>query len=296
MNFCESVAQWRIIKVMSPTALVTLVSILGISIALSQPEVLWKKDAPAAGFTTREDLTIKLEDGTFKLGIGDKAVAGVAKAFIHDNATRIQQSDGKLDAEVHESVRNIILSFGTSKGQSKDTPGHLTGKKITGEKVDGHWKFHLAGKAKPEAAEATALKQFAGYTEIIEALGQLYGPTPRSVGETWKPNLSDMKKTAVALDADLLCKLESISEQDGDRIARISVSGQMTGDVGQGNSVNIKISGIILRSLRDMVDTELEMSGTFKYDGIFGKNADTGAKAEIVAPLKLKRTVKVVKP
>jgi hypothetical protein len=297
MNSCESVPQWRITKAMQlPSAIFTLALFLGTTSAFPQGEILRNSEPQAAGFSTKEDLTIRLEDGTFRLGVGDKAVAGTARAFIHDNATRTQQGGDRLAVEVHESLRNIVLSMGTGgKGKPKDTPGHLTGKNITGSKVDGHWKFNLASKEKPEAAEATALRQFAAYIEVIEALGELYGPNPRSVGDTWKPDLSALKNTAVAMDADLQCKLEEVSEKDGDRIARISVSGQLTGEVGQGNNVSIKIAGTILRSLRDMVDTEMEMSGTFKYNGIFGKNADTGAKAEIAAPLKVKRTVKVLK-
>lgn len=271
-------------------ALIVAVVFLSNAAAFSQSVILWKNESPPAGFTTREELTLNLDEGKFKLGIGDKGVVGTARAFVHDIVTRTQLGVGEQEAEVGESVRNIVFSFG-KKGEPKDTAGHLAGKKITGGKIDGHWKFGLVGKKKTEAAEATALRQFAGYTEFVEALGLIYGEEARKVGDVWKPDLSAVKKVYVGLDVDLLCKLEDVSEKDGDRIARISVKGHLGGEVAAGSNVRVEISGTISRSLRDMIDTDLEMSGTFNYTGAFGKSSALGAQAEISAPLKVRRTV-----
>ena len=154
------------------------------------------------------------------------------------------------------------------------------------------WIFTLTGKQEPDAAEASALKQFTGYSEAVEALGLLYGTEPRKVGETWKPDISPVKQANPDIDADLECKLDDIKPRDGDTVAQISVTGRLTANIKNGGSVQLAINGIIHRSLRDMVDLDTEVNGNFRYTGKFGKG---DSKAEITAPVKLTRTVKVGK-
>ena len=61
--------------------------------------------------------------------------------------------------------------------------------------------------------------------------------------------------------------------------------------------MQVAINGVIERSLRDMVDLSTEVNGNFRYTGELGKGKD-GQKANdasIEAPVKISRTVKIVK-
>ncbi len=271
--------------------------VLMTSMAPGQSVILSNTSPPRAGLTLREEIVIKLENGTFSLGIGKQSLAGSANAMINDIFERVIVTADQQKVSVAESSRNIRFTIGT-QSEPKDVAGHLLGKKLVGKKANGHWTF-LLDKQKADATETTALKQFAGYTEFTEVLGLIFGPNPHRVGESWKPDLRALKKSALPLDADLECKLEEVAEYNGERCAHITVKGHFIGVLENGGNLNITVNGNIYRSLRDLVDIVTEFTGTFKYSGAFGKgtNGQPGSKAEIEAPLKLKlkRTVKVEK-
>ncbi len=174
----------------------------------------------------------------------------------------------------------------------------MLGKKLLGTKADDRWTFTLASKQKPDSAESTALRQFAGYTEAVEYFGLLYGTTPRKVGETWKPDLSVLKNAPLLVDADLECKLEEITAKEGDQIAQISIKGHLFVTVNDNGKLQVAINALVHRSLRDMVDLDTAINGNLKYHGAFGKAKEGqkgGTDADIEAPLTLARTVKIVK-
>jgi hypothetical protein len=200
--------------------------------------------------------------------------------------------------EVLDSARSFRLSFGGQGGEPKDDAGHLLNKKLLGTLDEGHWSFTLASKQKPDSAEATALRQFGAYTDAVRAFNLLYGAKPRKVGETWKPDLSALKKAAPQVDADLECRLEKIDPQGGDQIAEISIKGHLFANINDNGKLQVAVNAIIHRSLHEMVDLDTAINGNLKYHGAFGKpkeNQTTGAEADIEAPVTLSRTVKILK-
>ena len=82
-----------------------------------------------------------------------------------------------------------------------------------------------------------------------------------------------------------------IKTQGDDTVARISVTGRLSVSLGGNGVLQLAINGIMHRSLRDMIDLDTEVNGNFRYAGEFGKG---GSNAEITAPVKLTRTVKVL--
>jgi hypothetical protein len=278
--------------------LAALLLMLVPSLVEAQSVVLWNKMPPKPNETFREEITIRLEGGTLSLGLGNGAINAAASAHIHDIAERTYTSTDQQKVDILDSSRNIHFSFGGQAGEPKDEAGHLLGQKLLGAKVNNRWTFTLASKRKPDDAQATALKQFAGYTEAVEAFGGLYGPTPRKVGETWKPDLSALKSTDAKIDADLECKLEEVKPQKDDQIATISIKGHLFAAVGDNGKLQIAINALIHRSLHEMVDLDTAINGNLKYHGAFGKTGENqkgGAEADIEAPLTLTRTVNVAK-
>ena len=279
-------------------SLVPVAVLLVLSAQLSgQTVTLWNSNPPPNGRVTREELTMTLEKGSLLLDVNNQTLHGIANALVRDSIERQIVGTDQQKIEVLDSSRSIRFSFGNVDSPPKEEAGKLFNKKLLGKRTNGHWTYTLAGKQQPEPAEATALKQFAGYTEAIEAFGLLYGTQPRKVGETWKPDISAMKKLTTNIDADLECKLEDVKSQGGDQLAHISVKGRFFAGIGNGANVQVAINGVIERSLRDMVDLSTEVNGNFRYTGELGKGKD-GQKANdasIEAPVKISRTVKIVK-
>lgn len=264
----------------------------------AQAVVLGSTAPRPPGFSAREEMTIRLENGTFSLGLGGAAMSGAASAHTHDIVERTSTSPTQQKVEVLDSARSFRLAFGAQSTEPKDEAGHLLNKKLLGTNTDGHWTFSLASKQKPDSAETTALRQFGAYTEAVQAINLLYGTTPRKIGDTWKPDLSALKKAAPKVDADLECKLEDVKEDAGDKIAQISITGHLSAVINENGKLQIAINAVVHRSLRDMVDLDTAINGNARYNGAFGKPKEgqkTGAEAEIAAPLTLKRTVKVLK-
>ena len=252
--------------------------------------------APPAGQKLKEDTAIRLKDGKFTLALGDKALAGAANAFLHDKVERTLVSADSQKIAISESLRNIALSFGGKGGEPKDQPSVLAGKKITGTKTGHRWSFAFADAHKPTTEEAKALNQFAGYTEFSEVFSQLYGTEPRSVGDSWKPDLSSLKHYAPDLNAGITCKLEDISDHGGVRCAHVTVQGRISGKYGDSAKVDIEISGSVYRDLIHFIDAEMDLTGTFKFEGALGGGGKNAAGSFISAPLTLKRTVKPADP
>ncbi len=272
--------------------------ILSPGFAVAQAVILANDAPPKPGLSLHEEMTMKLEGGTFSLGIGSAAMTGAANAHTRDVVERSYTSPTQQKVEVLDSARSFRLSFGGQGGEPKDDAGHLLNKKLLGTQSEGHWSFALASKQKPDSAEATALRQFGGYTDAVRAFGLLYGTAPRKVGETWKPDLVALKKAAPQVDADLECKLEKVESQAGDQIAEISIKGHLFANINDNGKLQVAINAIIHRSLHEMVDLDTAINGNLKYHGAFGKpkeNQKTGAEAEIEAPVTLNRTVKVLK-
>jgi hypothetical protein len=276
--------------------LLPVLATLSLQFASAEQVVLANASSATNGVTHREDTSIRLVEGKFSLALGENTMAGTANAYLHDVVERACPTPDSQKVNVLDSSRNILLSFGTKSSNPKDQPGQLAGKKLVGKKANNHWTFEIAGNSKPTTEEAKALHQFAGYTEFSEVFGLLYGTEPRNVGDTWKPDLSLLKKYAPDLRASLSCKLEEVTEHHGVRCARVSIEGTVTGKLGNNSKVDIEINGSVFRDLQNLIDADMDLAGTFKFNGAFGKGANGGSNAVITAPLKVKRTVKVEKP
>lgn len=274
-------------------ALAAAAMVLSAGRATGQTAILWNPDPPRPGTALREETRLALEKGSFVLDIKDQSLHGGAHATAREIIERRYVTPLEQRIDVLDSARNIRFSFGGGgSGEPKDTVGHLLGKKLTGRKNGSRWTYSLAGGRSPDAAEASALKQFSAYCAAVEALGLLYGTQPRRVGDVWKPDIGTLRNSNPDITASLECRLEEIRPEQGDTIARVAVTGKLTANIGNGGAVQVDINGLIRRSLRDMIDLETDLQGTFRYTGRFGK---AGGDAEIHAPIKVRRTVTHVK-
>lgn len=254
---------------------------------------------PAPGLTLEETTTIELKDGKMAVMLGNQPLKGAANALLRDRLTRTFMSADEQRLEFHECTRSILFAIGTKPGDPKLAAGQLGGKKVTSTREEGGgWKFRLAEK-KPTPPEENALKQFSAFNVAVDSVTRLYGDEPREIGKPWRPDFSSISKAYPGIVVTIDCRLDELTQQDGDQRAKITVGGLVTAQYGESNRVEARFTGFIVRSLRDQLDVEVELSGTLRFNGAIGKTDDEGkggSKATLEAPLTLKRSVKVKKP
>lgn len=253
----------------------------------AQPVILAQTTPPPAGTVLHEEVTIDLLDGTFSVAMGKGFNAqGAARAHVHDTLQRTWVDATHQTVSYGESVRNILFGFGTLK-TTKDQVGQLTGHKLAGQKNGAHWTFEYTDLAKPEGPQQKALQQFDAYMDVLVALEHLYGSEPHQLGDTWKPDLSALQKTALPLESVVQCKWESTAPGPNGDVARIGIQGSLGGKLNERTGVRLEVQGFVLRRLSDLVDERMELTGNFLFKGELGK--DSGPLAEIKAPLKFVR-------
>ncbi len=267
--------------------------------ASAESVILWTDAKPKRGLKLEEQAVIELTDGKLRMALGNLVLAGSANALLRDSLVRLFTGGGEQEIDFRESTRSIVFTFNGKPSDPKLSGGQLSGSKLIGKRdpEGGPWRFAFADGRKPSPAEQTALKQFAGYNTAMEALAYVYaGDQPRRVGEPWKPDFSGLTRAVPNVAIEIECRVDEVVRIDGDERAKIAVIGFVKGTYGQGNSVEARIKGTIIRSLRDYLDLETGLTGTFQFKGrLGGSDPDKpGSEAVIEAPLAFKRTVKVV--
>lgn len=256
--------------------------------------ILWKDVPLQRGLALEERINLSLQGGKLSMEINKASLQGQASAEVLDRMQRIYKRDDEQEVTMLESSRSILFSFGGNASEPKLENGKLNGRKLIGTRDgSGSWTFRLA-EGQPGEAEKKALDQFTAYTQAIDGLGLIYGPNPHRVGDPWKPDLNALRKQPFPYQADLVCNVDAVVDHEGEKCAQVSVHGQMKGKAGNANTIDIQIEGTILRSLTHLVDLDTNLRGTFKFVGALAGQGN-GPAATVEAPLKVTRTVKLVK-
>jgi len=259
----------------------------------AQSIVLSPSTPPPAGTVEREEVTIDLLEGTFDVDMGAKIKAqGSARAHVHDIFARTWVDATHQTIAYQESVRNLLFGFGTLKS-TKDQVGQLTGRQLRGQKDGAHWTFAYTDVSKPDGSQEKALNQFNIYLEVLDALDHLYGAEPHQMGDTWRPDLSALKKTQLPLEAIVECHWESTTPGPNGDVARIAIRASLGGKLKEHAGIRMEVEGYVLRRLSDLRDERMELTGKALFKGELGN--DTGATAEIKAPLKFVRVITLPK-
>lgn len=262
------------------------------------PVVLWSQHQPAAGLRLAETTTIEMKSGQAQMIAGGLPLKGTATALLRDRLTRSFESADEQIVEFTECTRNIVFSLGGKPGDMKDHAGQLAGKKVRGTREAARaWKFVFAG-AKPSSAEESALRQFSIFNIAIDSVASIYGAEPREIGKPWRPDFSAFSKLYPGIAVTIDCRLDEVADRDGDQHAKIAIGGLVTARFG-GNDIEARFAGFIVRSLRDQIDTEVDLNGTLRLQRKPDKAKEEekgpadAVEISLTAPLTLKRTVKV---
>ena len=200
-----------------------------------------------------------------------------------------------------ESTLQGTLAF---LGQTADQMqgGALLGKKMLGKKDRDTWQFEFKD-VKPSPEEQKALDAFASRTGLLALWPALYGPQARRKGETWKADTSFLTKgngkTASPLTIDLNFTFVDVEEKAGSRCARLGATGFFKIAPSEKNpaAITLEVHGDIWREPRDLVDVDMNLSGTLKISGAKANDPKlpAGSTLELTAPFTLTRSVKPAK-
>ena len=269
--------------------------------AFSQSVVLWRPQEPQRGSEWREDTRIELAGMKINIGSGQQALDGAGNFQFMETVERKYTGMNKQDAQVLASTLQGTLAF---LGQSADQlqGGALLGKKLVGKKERDAWHFEFKD-VKPSPEEQKALEAFGSRSGLIALWSALYGTQARRKGETWKADTAFLTKgdgkTASPITVDLNFTFVDVEERAGSRCAKLGVNGffKIAPSANNPATITLEVQGDIWREPRDLVDVDMNLSGTLKISGAKANDPKlpAGSTLELTAPFTMKRTVKPAK-
>jgi hypothetical protein len=196
---------------------------------------------------------------------------------------------------VRDSASECVFFQGQAAPPASEAATPLQSLDLRLRRVAGRWVYDL-DKGTPTDAQRAALAQFGQFADFTAVLALCTSAQPRAKGESWKveaPRPSG-KAHGYVVPEGIECRLEDVTEADGESLARIAVNGRLKLErpMGFNGSVSVTFAGTIMRRLSDMLDVEAELSGTFTYTGpvvVEGNPADLSMEL----PWTLTRTQKI---
>lgn len=283
-------------------SLTSLLFLMTFPVLRAEPVALVSDRARSTCLVTEEDTTIEAKDGKMQANLGNLPIQGSASALLRDRLTRTAKSADEQRITFHECTRSIAFTFSNkAPSDPKLSAGQLTGKTLTAKREGSRWEYALTEDKttdiKTKKAEENAIKQFGAFEVAVQSLTKLYGTEPREIGQPWRPDFSELSKKYPGLTVTIDCRLDEVAEREGNKIARLTVGGLVTGEYGEKNRIEVRFTGAILRSLRDQIDTDVALTGTLRFQGALGKADEegNGKRATLEVPLTLKRQVKIAK-
>jgi hypothetical protein len=264
------------------------------SSTFSQSVVLWRNQSAPRG-TWREETRIEASGMTLKVGSAERSIDGTGTFAFMESVQREFSNPNKQDARLLNSSTQGSLAFLGNAAQDFAQGSVLLGKKMVGKREQEKWKFAFKD-VKPSLEEQKALDGFGGRSDLLAFWPYLYGAQPRRKGETWKADTAALSKDAkVPLTIELTFTLTDIADHHGERCANVAVTGFVKAPFGANNASSLKldVQGNIWRELRELVDVEANLRGTFTLARLPANNPNVpaGTTSEISAPFTMVRTV-----
>lgn len=235
-----------------------------------------------------------------RIGSGEQAIGGTGAFGFLESVEREFNIPTRQETQVLNSTTQGSLAI-LGPAQQTMEGGALLGKKLLGKREQDHWTF-VFKDVKPSPEEQKALDDFGKRSDLLAFWPYFYGSQPRRKGETWKADttaLTKETKDKTAPTIELTFTLVDVADHNGVRCAHLSFTGFLKAAFGanNGSSLKLDVQGDIWRDIRDLVDVDMNLQGTFSLTGLpAGKaNVPEGSTVEVSAPFTLARTVKAVK-
>lgn len=227
---------------------------------------------PPPGKTRSISQTTEMKDAKVSISIGDNQMEGAINQETESIQTKEPISADKL--------RHVIVSetdAGTivMQGQEQPTPqkdNSLVGIPVIVELKEGKLTASLE-EGTPTEEQQTALdkilKNYESHEDFV-----MYGDTPRKPGDTWEVDTSKLTNFAGAteLSGTFTVEFKAVEEIDGVNCALLACVFDLTGktisdDEAPPMGITIKGNADVIRSIKDLVDLDVKLSGTVAIEG-----------------------------
>jgi len=233
---------------------------------------------PSKGTVITENETMGLNNCAIVMEMQGQKVNG----SMSRNGEKIRvvtfDSDTQITVEVKKNSSSGGMTMMGQKQPIKEELEPLHGQTVILTKADGTW----TGKLKEGEATDEQKKRIAKIAKNYNGAGndaQIYGKTPRKIGDTW--NVDPSKIDSFGADGEDLegtfkVTFKGIEKFQGEDCAVLVADIDVTGPTGDGDAkMNLKGKARILRSLKNLVDLENKMEGKMKMSGTINQGAGT---------------------
>lgn len=246
-----------------------------------------------AGTVLLEERVLEMKEGEYKVESAKGTQSLTARYQQRVNLRRRIQSAENEDVMVEDHAEDLALYF-ANPPPAEEKPGILVRQHLHARKRLGVWMYEPQDR-KPDNTINAALIKLSWLTSLMEVLPVGIGNQQRTTGETWKtdfPPPRGKSKGALVLK-DYECTLEAVEEIKGEPHARISVRGTLSVEqptyAGTGSAI---FAAQILRRLKDRLDVETKVAGTFNFTGPVTAEGGTAATLKLALPYNVRRTLR----
>lgn len=187
-------------------------------------------------------------------------------------------SDTQITVEIKKDLSKGRVTMMGKKVPEKEDKEPLHGRVVILTQTEGVW----TGKLKEGEATAEQQKKIDKMADQYNGKddnAQIYGSTPRQVGDSWNVDpskLSSFGDDIEKLEGTFKVTFEAIENVKGEDcavlIADIDVKGAMEGGNG---TMSIKAKARVLRSLKNRVDLENKMEGALTMENTINQGTGT---------------------
>lgn len=284
---------------LSPRSLILLLGALTLSpLQAAPPERKTRANIASAplraGTVLLEERVLQMNEGEYKVESAKGVQSLAARYHQRVNLRRRVQGAENEDVMVEDHAEDLAVYFANPPAIS-EMPGILARQHLHARKRLGVWMYEPQDQ-KPEPTLNSALVKLSWLTTLMDLLPAGIGREQRIVGDTWKTEFPAPRGKAkgVPVLTDYECTLEAVEDVRGEPHARISVRGTLKVEqpTFAGSSSAI-FTATILRRLKDKLDVETTVNGSFAFTGPVTAEGNTPATLKLTLPYTIRRMLRI---
>jgi hypothetical protein len=268
------------------------------SLPAATPERKMRADIAAAplraGTVLLEERVLQMNEGEHKVESAKGVQSLAARYHQRVNLRRRVQGAENEDVMVEDHAEDLAVYFANPPAIS-EKPGILVRQHLHARKRLGVWMYEPQDR-KPENTLNSALIKLSWLTTLMDLLPAGIGSQQRNIGETWKTEFPAPrgKVKSVPVLTDYECTLEAVEDVRGESHARISVRGTLKVEQPTfAGSSSATFTATILRRLKDKLDVETTVNGSFGFTGPVTAEENTPATLKLTLPYTIRRTLRI---
>ena len=286
----------------TPTAFLFSALLLGISTtavraAEAETYQLAKKGyVPPVGTVLTLENSMTMKDSAMTIEAQGQQIEGKASRTSSRQEISEVISPTKLRVTIKKADSQGTMTVNGQDQETPEEPEALLNHPIILELNDGKWTASLESGGEPTARQKARLNDKEKSANQESDL-EMYGTTPRKVGDEWK---ADPSKIGVGegteMKGDYKVKFVEVKEVNGIKCAVLKATydfkGKMDPSAGKVSSLAMKGEAVSVRSIADLTDLEVRLNSTTTVD----VSPADGVAVHIVGPTEMIQKSTLKKP